>query len=247
MSTAESWIALVLVGLVPVIGLALTSFVKFSVVLSLLRNALGAPEAPSALVVMSLSLILTFFVMAPVGLRMMEAAGAPAEVVPGAGGQKQQQPGQPTNLAPAAGEPPSTVAKSTPDFGSLVPATFRPHLPAIERAIEPLRGFLAKHAHRADRESFTKLAGELGRPATGDEVWVLAPAFVVSELKEAFAIAVLVFIPFLVIDLVVGLTLAALGIQQVSAQVIALPLKLLLFVATDGWRLLIEALIRGYV
>jgi flagellar biosynthesis protein FliP len=76
---------------------------------------------------------------------------------------------------------------------------------------------------------------------------VLAPAFVTSELKEAFAIAVLLFLPFLVLDLVVGLTLAALGLHQTSPQVVALPLKLLLFVAVDGWRLLIEGLIRGYV
>jgi type III secretion protein R len=81
----------------------------------------------------------------------------------------------------------------------------------------------------------------------GDELWVLAPAFVATELREAFAIAVLIFVPFLVIDLVVGLGLAALGLSGTSPQSIALPLKLLLFVAVDGWRLLLEGLLRGYL
>ena len=80
----------------------------------------------------------------------------------------------------------------------------------------------------------------------GDEIWVLAPAFLATELREAFAIAVLVFVPFLVIDLVVGLALAALGLTATSPQTVALPLKLLLFVAVDGWRLLLDGLIRGY-
>jgi type III secretion protein R len=87
----------------------------------------------------------------------------------------------------------------------------------------------------------------MGHAVRGDEVWVLAPAFVATELREAFAIAVLVFVPFLVIDLVVGLGLAALGLSVTSPQVVALPCKLLLFVSVDGWRLLIDGLVRGYL
>ena len=78
-------------------------------------------------------------------------------------------------------------------------------------------------------------------------MWVLAPAFIATELREAFAIAVLIFLPFLVIDLVVALGLASLGLQASNPQAIALPFKLLLFVAVDGWRLLLESLLRGYV
>jgi type III secretion protein R len=87
----------------------------------------------------------------------------------------------------------------------------------------------------------------MGRDATGDELWISAPAFLTTELREAFAIAVLVFLPFLVIDLVVALGLASLGLQASSPQSIALPFKLLLFVAVDGWRLLLESLLRGYM
>jgi flagellar biosynthesis protein FliP len=129
----------------------------------------------------------------------------------------------------------------------VVPVQYRPQVDAASRAMVPLRGFLARHASARDRETFTGLATRMGRTVQGDEVWVLAPAFVTSELREAFAIAVLIFVPFLVIDLVVGLGLAALGLSSTSPQAIALPLKLLLFVSIDGWRLLIDGLLRGYV
>jgi type III secretion protein R len=128
-----------------------------------------------------------------------------------------------------------------------VPKAYRPEVDAAARAVVPLRGFLAHHASARDRETFTGLATRMGRTVAGDELWVLAPAFLTTELREAFAIAVLVFVPFLVIDLVVGLGLAALGLSSTSPQTVALPLKLLLFVAVDGWRLLIDGLLRGYV
>ena len=81
----------------------------------------------------------------------------------------------------------------------------------------------------------------------GTELSVVAPAFIASELRRAFVMAIVLLLPFLVIDLVVGLALAALGVTSMSPQAVALPLKLLLFVAVDGWRLLVETLLRGYV
>jgi type III secretion protein R len=226
------------IAIVPLVALMLTSFVKISVVLSLLRNALGAPEAPSGLVVMGLSLMLTFFVMAPVAIEMAHAAAQPATIAP----------------RPAAGATPKAAGGAEPQaldvegaIRELVPAQYQPQLDAVTRAMGPLRGFLARHASARDRETFVGLATRMGRAVQGDEVWVLAPAFVTTELREAFAIAVLIFVPFLVIDLIVGLGLAALGLASTSPQAIALPLKLLLFVAVDGWRLLIDGLLRGYV
>jgi type III secretion protein R len=215
----------------------LTSFVKISVVLSLLRNALGAPEAPSGLVVMGLSLILTFFVMAPVAIDMAHAAAQTATLTPAA----------PTGVAPKPGGAGPQVVDVEGAIRELVPAQYQPQVDAVTRALGPLRGFLARHASARDRETFVGLATRMGRAVQGDELWVLAPAFVTTELREAFAIAVLIFVPFLVIDLIVGLGLAALGLASTSPQAIALPLKLLLFVAVDGWRLLIDALLRGYV
>jgi len=215
-------VLIALAAAIPLVVLMLTSFVKVSVVLALLRNAIGAPDAPSGLVVMGVSLVLTVFVMMPVAIDMARAANGTA----------------PT----PAGEP-SEIAKAVRD---LVPPPYHPQLDAAERAFEPLRAWLGKHASARDRDSFTGIAQRAGRTVKGDELWVLAPAFLASELREAFAIAVLLFVPFLVLDLVVGLGLAALGLQSTSPQVVALPLKLLLFVSVDGWRLLLESLLRGY-
>jgi type III secretion protein R len=265
-------------AVVPLVVLMLTSFVKISVVLSLLRNAIGAPDAPSGLVVTGLSLILTFFVMAPVAIDMAHAAAAspspsaprsppPAPMPPHPAGSSAPTPRPAVSSAPGVHAPAEspvagTEAKAAAGteakplapgagldaaFRELVPEQYRPHVDAVAKAVGPLRAFLTRHASPRDRETFTGLASRMGRTVTGDELWVLAPAFVTTELREAFAIAVLLFVPFMVIDLVVGLGLAALGLSSTSPQVIALPFKLMLFVSVDGWRLLLDALIRGYV
>ena len=223
-----------IVAIAPLVVLTLTSFVKLSIVLSLLRNAIGAPDAPSGLVVTGIALVLTFFVMSPVAIDMVHAAAAPAVVAPG--GAPGAAPG---DSAPAPGSVDEAVRQ-------LVPAQYKPQVDAAERALVPLRVWLGKHAASADKDTFVGLAKRLGKDVKGDELWVLAPAFIASELREAFAIAVLLFLPFLVIDLVVALGLASLGLQSTSPQTIALPFKLLLFVAVDGWRLLLESMLRGY-
>lgn len=128
----------------------------------------------------------------------------------------------------------------------LVPADRQRDVDALERALGPLKAFLAKHAATRDQATFVELGAKLGTVRETSELAVLAPAFVTTELREAFAIAVLIFLPFLVIDLLVGLGLAALGLGSTSPQTIALPIKLLLFVAVDGWRLLLDAVLRGY-
>jgi type III secretion protein R len=234
-----------LVAIVPIVVLMLTSFVKMSVVLALLRNAIGAPEAPSGLVVMGVALVLTFFVMAPVAVDMVRAAAAtaPDPGEPGGAGA----PAGPGGAAEGRGEGPELVRLEVEAaVRQLVPEQYRREVDAAVRAVGPLRAFLAKHAGERDRETFAAVARRMGRDVAGDETWILAPAFLATELREAFAIAVLIFLPFLVIDLVVALGLAALGLQATQPQVVALPLKLLLFVAVDGWRLLIDGLLRGY-
>jgi len=236
-----------LVAIVPLIVLMLTCFVKVSVVLSLLRNAIGATDAPSGLVVMGVSIVLTLFVMAPVAVEMVQAAASvpAAPAAPAAPGPA--APAAPVAPSPSAA-PASPVTPLSFDAAvrQLVPVARHAELAAFERALVPLRGFLARHAAARDVGTFVELAGRLGHAARGDELSVLAPAFLTTELKEAFAIAVLIFIPFLVLDLIVGLGLAALGLTSTNPQIVALPLKLLLFVAVDGWRLLIESLLRGY-
>ena len=228
-----------LIAIVPLIVLMLTCFVKVSVVLSLLRNAIGATDAPSGLVVMGMSLVLTLFVMAPVAVAMVQAAATtPTPTTPTP---------TPTPTMPAPASPSVAPLDLGAALRKIVPADRHDELAAFERALVPLRGFLARHAAERDRATFVDLAARMGNPANGDELTVLAPAFLTTELKEAFAIAVLIFIPFLVLDLIVGLGLAALGLTSTNPQIVALPLKLLLFVAVDGWRLLIDSLLRGYV
>jgi type III secretion protein R len=123
-------------------------------------------------------------------------------------------------------------------------------LEAAARAAEPLRGFLARFARADDREAFLDLARRArgpGAAAAGErDLAVLAPAFVVSELRRAFTIGFAIFLPFLVVDLLVANVLLALGLAQLSPTSVALPFKLLLLVAVDGWRLLARGLVLGY-
>jgi len=124
-------------------------------------------------------------------------------------------------------------------------------LAAATLAATPLKGFLLKHGHLEDRALFLEMARELRGEERADEVGaedlvVSVPAFMVSELKEAFQIGFLVFLPFLVLDMVIANLLLALGMQSLSPTSVSLPFKLLLFVMVDGWTLLSQGLVLGY-
>ena len=132
----------------------------------------------------------------------------------------------------------------------------------IDAVREPLREFLKANASETERERFFDVArrarrqgrrgprAKQGRRHAGevgpDDLTVLLPAFVVTELGEAFALGFLIYLPFLVIDLVVSNLLLALGMQMMSPTQVSLPFKLLLFVAIDGWGLLARSLVEGY-
>jgi type III secretion protein R len=219
---AENVAIVVAVAVVPLVALMLSAFVKVSVVLALLRNAIGSPLAPPNLVVTGLALLITAFVMMPVA----EQVAAAVKESP---------------TAPAPGPAPA------PAVAPQVPAQVVTWLAAADRAQGPVKAFLAKHAHAEDRATFVALARDLrGADVADDDLLVLAAAFVTSELTEAFAIAFLVFLPFLVLDLVVGIGLGALGLSSTPPSTVSLPLKLILFVAVDGWRVLVDGLARGY-
>ena len=205
---AELLVLVGLVALLPAAAVTLTSFLKITVVLSIARSALGAPQVPPGTAVTGLALVLSALVMAPVA----EEAYALARPAP-----------QERGIAGTAA--------------------------ALGRAAAPLRAFLARQARPDDRAAFRDVGARLrpGAPAPADDDFaVLAPAFVVSELRRAFTIGFLVFVPFLVVDLVVSNVLLALGLTQLSPTSVALPFKLLLFVAVDGWRLLARALALSY-
>lgn len=122
---------------------------------------------------------------------------------------------------------------------------------AVEATREPLRAFLKANAASRERKRFYDIA-RAARPlaqrgAVGaDDLVILIPAFVVTELVEAFALGFAIFLPFLIIDLVVSNVLLALGMQMMNPTQVSLPFKLLLFVAIDGWGLLAQALVTGY-
>ena len=118
---------------------------------------------------------------------------------------------------------------------------------ALDRGAVPLRGFMFKQTREPDLALFTKIAKQ-ARPASLDQVpmRVLIPAFVTSELKTAFQIGFIVFIPFLIIDMVVASVLMSMGMMMMSPVIVALPFKIMLFVLVDGWNLLIGSLVQSF-
>jgi len=208
------------ISILPFIVLLMTSFVKIVVVLSILKSALGAPQIPPSQVITGLALILTLFVMAPTGEHMLRAV----EPELGQGNKAELVSGHSLEvLGVAAG-----------------------------KAKEPLRDFLVKHASARDRSLFHAMALRMRTPAerTGlsdRDFLVLVPAFLASELRRAFEIGFLLFIPFLVVDLVISNLLIALGMHMLSPTTVSLPFKLLLFVLADGWQLLLRGLVESYV
>lgn len=139
---------------------------------------------------------------------------------------------------------PLVTAAKPPDTTTLIEK-------GLDAVREPMRDFLHHNAAEKERVRFLEVARQ-ARPEAerakvgGDDLSVLVPAFVVTELTEAFAVGFLVYLPFLVIDLVIANVLLALGMQMLSPTQVSLPFKLLLFVAIDGWGLLAQALVAGY-
>ena len=118
---------------------------------------------------------------------------------------------------------------------------------AFDKAMDPIREFMFKHTRQADLALFIGLA-DLEKPETKGDVptYVLIPAFVISELKTAFQIGFIIFIPFIVIDMIVASTLMSMGMMMVPPMMIALPFKLLLFVLVDGWHLIVKSLLLSF-
>ena len=122
---------------------------------------------------------------------------------------------------------------------------------AADHAKEPLREFLLKHTGARDRASFHALALKMRTPEeragiTDRDLAIIVPAFVTSELRRAFEIGFLLFLPFLVVDMVIANLLLALGMHMLSPTTVSLPFKLLLFVVADGWSLVVRGLLESY-
>ncbi|ALG74929.1 flagellar biosynthetic protein flip [Azospirillum thiophilum] len=213
-------VLLTVLSVAPGLLIMVTCFTRIIVVLSLLRSALGLQQSPPNMVLVSLAMFLTFHIMGPV----IDSAWQ-------------------DGLRPLLNE------QVTQEQG-------------LERMIEPFRGFMASHVRERDLAAFAaftarpKPEGETQggepakdeRPVTAESVdlRLLMPAFLLSELRRAFEIGFLLFLPFLVIDMVVAAILMAMGMMMLPPVMIALPFKIIFFVLTDGWFLIAGSLIRSY-
>jgi type III secretion protein R len=219
-------ITVVLISLAPFFAVMVTSFTKIAVVLSLVRNALGLQQVPPNVVINGMAMILSIYVMYPTLNEMYAASSG-------------------DNIAAATMEG-DTRTRSSPleNSGDI--------FGMADRAKEPLRAFLIKHSDAGERIFFLRTQKRMGgRENIADikdtDFVILIPSFVVKELKLAFQIGFLIFLPFLVIDMVISNILLAMGMMMLSPVTISLPFKILLFVLVDGWVKLTHGLVLSYV
>lgn len=192
-------------SLLPAALIMLTSFTRIIIVLSIVRQAVGMPQAPSGQILIGLSLFLTFFVMSPVFTKVYDDA-----------------------VSPYLEE--KVQAKE-----------------AFTRASGPFKEFMLAQTREKDLTLFAEIANA-GEINTAEDVpfSLLMPAFVTSELKTAYQIGFLIFIPFLIIDLVVASVLMAMGMMMLSPMIISLPFKIMLFVLVDGWAMIMGTIASSF-
>ncbi len=182
-----------------------TSFLRLIVVFSFLRQALGTQQMPPNQVLVSLALILTFFIMEPIAKNSYEVAVKPY-------------------LAQEIG-----------------------YQEAFEKGVQPFKAFMVRNTREKDLALFFRIRN-LENPQNIEDVplTVAVPAFIISELKTAFQIGFLLYLPFLVIDMVVASVLMSMGMMMLPPVMISLPFKLLVFVLVDGWNLLVGNLVASF-
>jgi flagellar biosynthesis protein FliP len=198
-------VLLTFLTLIPSILVCMTPFARLLIVFHFLRQALGLQTTPSNQTLVGLSLIMTFFLMQPIGEVVYRDSVVPLQ-----------------------------AGKITA-------------LDAVARAAIPMRQFMSHYIREKDVALFLDMAKE-PRPANINDVSfrVLLPAYILSELKAGFQIGAVLFLPFLVVDMVVASITTSVGMMQLPPVVISTPLKLLLFLMVDGWHLLIGALMRSF-
>ncbi len=198
-------VLMTVLSLAPAVLILATSFTRIVIVLSMLRSAIGTPSIPPNQVIIGLSLLLTFFIMAPVYKQIDETA-----------------------IQPFLAEKIDQQA-------------------AFDTAEKPIREFMFKQTREKDIQLFLELGHE-AQPATLDDIPTVAlfPAFVISELRTAFTMGFVIYLPFLVIDLVVSSILLSMGMMMLPPSLVSLPFKLLLFVMVDGWFLIVRSLVLSF-
>lgn len=213
-------VLLVLFSLLPFIVMILTSFLKIVIVLSLLRSALGVQQAPPNQIINGVAFMLSLFVMYPTVLEMYDVS---QEAV-----RREKAPD-------------SLFADGASTYILKIASYTR----------EPLRDFLKRNSSVKHHGMFYKMAYKVlpedhRADLKPDDFIILVPAYITSQLKDAFEIGVLIYIPFFVIDLVTSNILLAMGMMMLSPVTISMPLKLFLLVMLDGWTLLVEGLVATF-
>ncbi len=198
-------------GILAFLVVTSTAFLKISIVLFLVRSALGAQQVPPNIVIYGAALILTVFISAPVAQQMYDGINTP--------GQRFE--------------------------------TFDDYKQAFDRAQLPVKTYLDRFTNRQERQFFLDATERvwpenMRQQAKGDELTILVPAYMIGELKRAFEIGFLLYLPFVTIDLVVTTILMAMGMSMVSPTIISIPFKLFLFIAIDGWSRLMHGLVISY-
>jgi type III secretion protein R len=198
-------------GFLSFVAVTMTSFIKMSVVLFLLRNALGIQQTPPNLVLYSLALLLSCYIMAPVANGAYEAALSAHQTM----------------------------------------TTAHDYIAAAGRAEVPVKEFMLRFTDEGERQFFARETKDVWGPdahidVAADDMLVLIPSFVLSELRRSFEIGFLLYLPFIAVDLVITAILMAMGMSSVSPTTISVPFKLFLFVAAEGWTRLIHGLVLGY-
>ncbi len=198
-------ILLTLMTLLPAAVMSITPFLRITIVLHFLRQALGTQSTPSNQVLLGLSLFLSLLVMQPVAADMYHQGWEPLE------------------------------------NGRLTPAQ------ALEQGSLPLHHFLARFAREKDIRLFIEISHATPPRTPADlEMKILIPAYILSELKTGFQIGAVLFLPFLIIDLVVASVTLSIGMMQLPPVMISAPFKILLFVLVDGWNLVIGSLMKSF-
>lgn len=200
-------------GIAPFAALMMTSYTKLVIVFGLLRAALGLQQTPPNMVLNGIAVILTIYIMAPVGMAVGDTLRGRTLGVPGQ----------------ASGD---IVA-------------------VLDAARPPVREFLLKHTRERERQFFLKSAAQIwpkerAAAIAEDDLVVLVPSFALSELTRAFQIGFVIYLVFVVVDLIVATVLLALGMSMLAPTTISLPFKLLLFVMLDGWARLVHGLVLSY-
>ncbi len=205
-SSMQILLLMTVLTLLPAIIVCLTPFLRLSIVLHFLRQALGTQTVPSNQVLVGLSLFLSLIIMQPVLSNIYTAAWQPLEE--GTIGYQQ----------------------------------------AIDAGSAPLRQFLMHFAREKDIQLFLDISKTASPSTPGDlSLSILGPAYILSEIKVAFQIGAVLFLPFLVIDIVVASVSLSIGMVQLPPVMISAPFKILLFVVVDGWTLLVGSLMKGLV